>query len=109
MPTFAIAPAARPLGSTDTTWYIDVGPFFDRFGSAKMNVLTSTSAVAQAVVKDAQIRKWIDLKHPSVAAGIDALIAAGVTGVTADLKAAILNTVPTSDEGMALRKLYFGG
>ena len=107
MATFALAP--RPAGEIDTTWFIDVGPFFDRFGAAKMNVLTSTSVIAQAVVKDAQIRKWIDLKHPSVAAGIDALMAVGVSGVTADLKAQILNTAPTPDEGMALRKLYFGG
>ena len=94
---------------TDTTWFIDIGPFFDRFGAAKMAVLTSTHATARAVVQDCQIRKWIDLKHPSVAAGIDALLSAGVAGVTPELKAQILHTVPTAEENMALRKVYFGG
>jgi hypothetical protein len=105
-PEFARAPAAPK--SADTTWLIDIGPFFDRFGAAKMSVLTSANAVAQAIVKDAQVRKWIDLKHSSVAAGIDALIAAAVPGVTAELKSQIINTPPTPEENMALRRVYFG-
>lgn len=88
-------------------WFIDVGPFFDRFGSAKMNVLTSTNAVVKAVVQDCVIRKWIDLQNPAVAAGIDALIQQGVAGVDATLKASILNTSVTDAERSAVVKMYF--
>lgn len=98
---------AAPSEPTSWAWYIDIGPFFDRFGAAKMAVLTSTNAVAKAIVMDCTVRKWIDLKHPSVQSGIDALIAVGVPGVDADLKSAIVNTPVTDEENSALRKLYF--
>lgn len=94
---------------TDTTWLIDIGPFFDRFGMVKYNILTSTNPLVRALVTDIQCRKWIDLKRADVPQGIDMLIAAGVSGVTPGLKEAILTTPPTSDENLALRKLYFGG
>lgn len=90
-----------------TAWLIDVGPFFDRFGTAKMALLTSTNATVQALIKDLQIRKWIDLQRPDVAAGIDAIIALGVSGVTPALKTAILTTPVTPEENLALRKVYF--
>jgi len=88
-------------------WLIDVGPFFDRFGAAKMAVLTSANATVQALVKDLQIRKWIDLQRADVAAGIDALIALGVAGVDGALKTAVLTTPVTAGENEALRKVYF--
>lgn len=90
-----------------TAWLIDVGPFFDRFGSAKINVLASASATVQALVRDLQIRKWVDLQRADVAAGIDALIEIGVAGVDAALKAAVLTTPVTPAENEALRKVYF--
>lgn len=88
-------------------WFIDIGPFFDRFGSAKMNILMSTSPVAKAVVTDCMVRKWIDLQNPSVAAGIDALIQAGVAGIDATVKAAVLNTPVTDLERSAAVHQYF--
>ena len=30
-------------------WFIDLGPFYDRFGAAKMAVLTSTDAGVKAI------------------------------------------------------------
>lgn len=90
-------------------WLLDVGTFFDRFAGAKMAVLTSAHPVAQAVIRDASVRKWIDLRKPDVAAGIDALIAAAVPGVTPTLKAAILDTPVTDEENRAVRKLFFSG
>lgn len=100
----APAPAA-----TGPVWarYIDIGPFFDRFGAAKINVLMSTNAGVKAVVADCQVRKWIDLDRPDVAAGIDVIIAAGVSGVDAALKNTILTTPVAPEENLALRKLYF--
>ena len=97
-------PAPTP---SPTDWLIDIGPFFDRFGAAKMPLLMSTNTTVQALVKDLQVRKWIDLQRPDVATGIDALIALGVPGMTAELKTAILTTPPTAEENFALKKVYF--
>ena len=85
---------------------IDIGPFFDRFGSAKMAVLTSTDAGVQAILKDTQIRKWIDLSLPEVAQSI-AYIGTKVPAVSAEMQEAILLTPSASDENLVLRKLYF--
>lgn len=99
--------AAAAAAPKPTDWLIDVGPFFDRFGAAKMPLLMSTNATVQALVKDLQVRKWIDLQRADVGQGIDALIALGVAGVTAELKAAILTTPVAPDENFALRRVYF--
>ena len=88
-------------------WLIDVGPFFDRFGAAKMNILASANATVQALVRDLQIRKWVDLQRADVTAGIDALIALGVAGVDGALKTAVLTTPVAAAENEALRKVYF--
>lgn len=103
----AAAQAAEDAAPGPTDWLIDVGPFFDRFGPAKMPLLMSANATVQALVKDLQVRKWIDLQRPDVAAGIDALIALVVPGMTAELKAAILTTPVTAEENFALRRVYF--
>ena len=95
------APAPDP-----TEWLIDVGPFFDRFGAAKMAVLTSTDPGVQAILKDTQIRKWLDLKLPEVAQSV-AYVGTKVSAVTAELQDAILNTPVVPTENLALRKLYF--
>lgn len=105
MQTFS--PIQPPQLEVDTTFLLDVGPFFDRFESAKYAVLCSLSISVQAVIKDAQSRNWIDLKHPAVAQGIDVIIGAGVAGVDAALKDRILNTPASDTENYALRKVYF--
>ena len=87
-------------------WLIDIGPFFDRFGAAKMAVLTSSDVGVQAILKDTQVRQWIDLKHPDVASSI-AYIGTKVPALTAELQSAILNTPVAETENLALRKLYF--
>ena len=87
-------------------WYIDVGPFFDRFGAAKMAVLTSSDVGVQAILKDTQVRKWLDLKLPEIASSI-AYIGTKVPALTAKLQQSILNTPVEEKENLALRKLYF--
>ena len=87
-------------------WYIDIGPFFDRFGSAKLAVLTSTNPGVQAILKDTQVRKWLDLKLPEIAQSVD-YVASAVPAVTPGLKKAILVTPVAEHENLALRKLYF--
>ena len=87
-------------------WLIDVGAFFDRFGAAKMAVLTSGDPGVQAILKDTQIRKWLDLRLPDVVQSV-AYVGTKVPAVTAELQAAILTTPVAPAENLALRKLYF--
>lgn len=42
-------------------WRIYVGSFFDRFGAAKLAILSDPDPVVQAVIKDASARNYIDL------------------------------------------------
>lgn len=46
----------------DSEWYINVGPFFDRFGAYKLPILASVDPLVQAVIKDSSVRKYIDLR-----------------------------------------------
>lgn len=87
-------------------WYIDIGPFFDRFGQYKMSVLTSTDSVVQALLKDIQVRKWVNLKLPEVAQSLQ-YIGTIIPAIDAQLQDYILNTPVSYEENMALRKLYF--
>jgi hypothetical protein len=87
-------------------WLIDIGPFFDRFGPAKMAVLTSADAGVKAILTDVQIRKWIDLRLPEVATSL-AYIGTKVAAVTGTLQTAILTTPVAGTENLALRKLFF--
>lgn len=89
-----------------TEWLIDIGPFFDRFGSAKMQVLTSSDAGVQAIIKDTQVRKWLDLRLPEIAQSV-AYVASKVPAVTEEVKSNVLHTPVAEHENLALRKLYF--
>lgn len=91
----------------DTEWLIDIGPFFDRFGAAKLAVLASTDATVRAIVQDVMARKWVDLKRADVALSFDVLIAKAIPGVTVELKDAVINTPVMAEENLALRKLFF--
>ena len=98
---------AAPIdNATDPAeWLIDVGPFFDRFGAAKMAVLSSSDAIVRALVTDLQVRKWIDLKRADVVQGIDLLISKSL--ISAASKDVILTTPVEHVENLALRKMYF--
>lgn len=97
--------APAPAGNV---WdaYIDIGPFFDRFGAQKIPVLSSTDATVQAILRDVQVRKWLDLNRPDVAQSL-AFIGTKVAGLTPALQSAIITTPVTPEENMALRKTYF--
>lgn len=86
--------------------YIDLGPFYDRFGSAKLPVLTSTDAGVKAIISDLNIRKWVDLARPDVAEALQ-YVGTVVPAVTVQLQDTILNTPVSNEENLALRKLYF--
>lgn len=99
-----VAPPAPPPKPYAT--FIDIGPFYDRFGAAKMAVLTSADPAIIAVLTDLNIRKWIDLARPDVAQAVQ-YVGSVVTQVTPELQATILNTPVKPEENLALRKLYF--
>ena len=63
--------------TTDADWRIYVGAFFDRFGPPKWAILADTAPTVQAVVRDASVRKFIDLDNPDLPAGLQILVAAG--------------------------------
>lgn len=98
------APESEPVNPTE--WLIDIGAFFDRFGAAKMAVLTSADAGVKAIIADLQVRKWIDLKRADVATGLQ-YVGTVVSAVTAALQGEILTTPVEARENLALRKLYF--
>ena len=89
-----------------TEWLIDIGSFFDRFGSAKMQVLTSSDLGVQAIIKDTQVRKWLDLRLPEIAQSVE-YVASKVPAVTEEVKNNVLHTPVAEHENLALRKLYF--
>ena len=59
------------------TRHISVGAFFDRFGPLKWAILADTAPTVQAVVRDASVRKFIDLDNPDLPAGLQIIVAAG--------------------------------
>ena len=89
-----------------TQYLIDIGPFFDRFGSAKTQVLTSSDAGIQAIIKDTQVRKWLDLRLPELTQSV-MYVASKVPAVTEEVKNNVLHTPAAEHENMVLRKLYF--
>lgn len=86
-------------------WLIDIGPFFDRFGSSKLPILMSADATVKAIVADVQVRKYVDLKRPDVASALDYITSKGI--ITASQKTVILTTPVGAEENLALRKLFF--
>ena len=97
-----------PVATTEdqTQYLIDIGSFFDRFGSAKMQVLTSSDAGVQAIIKDTQVRKWLDLRLPELVQSV-MYIASKVPAVTVEIQNNVLHTSVAEHENLALRKLYF--
>lgn len=86
--------------------YIDIGPFFDRFGTAKLAVLMCTDATVQAILRDTQIRKWIDLSRQDVMDSLN-YITTKVPALTPEIVANVIHLPVEEAENMALRKLYF--
>ena len=85
---------------------IDIGPFFDRFGPAKMAILTSTDLVVQAILTDVSVRKWVDLSLPEIVKAMTVL-GMKIPSVTQDVKTGVLRLPVMPEENFALRKLYF--
>jgi hypothetical protein len=93
-----LVPEEQPAqGPVDLArWRIDVGSFFDRFGQARLAILADPDPVVQAFIKDATVRKYIDLigRREELLQGIALLNAKGhaVDAV------AVLDLEPTDGE-----------
>lgn len=99
------ASVSMPAPVDPCEWLIDIGPFFDRFGAAKMAILKSIDADVKAFVLDATSRKWIDLKRADVDQALLYLVSTSL--ITSAQKTAILTAPVALDENRALRRLYF--
>lgn len=66
--------APNPPSPTPEPRHISVGAFFDRFNSEKINILASTDPVVQALVRDASVRKFIDLDRPDLVQAMQLLV-----------------------------------
>jgi hypothetical protein len=104
VPQLQLDPTLPQPGDPATKWLMDVGPFFDRFSTAKIGILASPDPLVIAVVKDVQSRKWVDLRRPDVAAALDILIDKNLC--TEELKASVLETPVTHIEQVALMVNY---
>jgi hypothetical protein len=105
--TYANGVFTPPEPSVDPCqWLIDLGPFYDRFGAAKMAVLTSSDAGVKAILNDVSVRKWIDLQRADVGTSL-AYIGSVVPALTGALQTSIRTTPVGAEENRALRKLYF--
>lgn len=98
----------EPVAEDPRIWWIDVGPFYDRFGPDALAIAASDNGACKAVQTLTGVRKYIWLKDPRVAAMIDMLIATnqpeaqpfapGSGPMTLVKKAAILETPTTEYE-----------
>ena len=96
------------LPEDERLWWVDVGPFYDRFGPDALAIAASDHGACKAVQTLTSVRKYIWLKDPRVAAMIDMLIATaqptalpwapGSGPMTPEKKAAILTTPTTEYE-----------
>ena len=88
----------EPTPVDPALWRIDVGSFFDRFGEAKLAILSSENAVVKAMIMDASVRKYIALiERKDELAQMIALLQSLVPGISLDVTA-ILETELTDAE-----------
>lgn len=90
-------PDAPPPAPEDPNgWLLDVGAFYDRFGTEKYPILASQDPLIQAFIKDTQVRTRIDLRgrRADLEAAIGLLRAKGFN-VSVE---GVLDPKPTVDE-----------
>ena len=99
-------------------WWLDVGPFYDRFGTDAVAIASSDHGACKAVQTLTGVRKYIDLKDPRIGQMIDMLIATaqpaaqpwvpGSGPMTVEKKEAILTT-PTAEHERHVKGLIESG
>ena len=104
-------PPPAPLTPFSTTWLIDVGSYYDRFGASKLAVLSSADAIIKAAISDASIRNYIDLSRTDVQAIVTYMGGTAVPGlgtcvtppITPAAATTILSTLPTALEQVSIK------
>lgn len=101
-------PQAQPAAPDERLLWLDVGPFYDRFGPDALAIAASDHGACKAVQILTDVRQYIDLADPRIGTMIDMLIAAGQPAaqpwapgsgpMTQEKKAAILTPVTTEYE-----------
>lgn len=90
--------AVDPIPGDPQVWRIYVGAFFDRFGAAKLPILSSTDPIVEALIKDASVRQYIALtERRDELAQMLALLQSRIEGISLD-PVAILDLEPTAYE-----------
>lgn len=79
-----------------TYFHIDVGPFFDRFGTKALAVTSSGDPEVRGLVTLILPRKFVDLKRPDLLTQLDLLVSKGL--INAEDKSSILNPTTTDYE-----------
>jgi hypothetical protein len=89
---------------------IDIGPFMDRFGDAKLAILKAkkTNDDVAAVYEDMTARKYIDIAGEPAKRGV-ATLQALLPEVTAQVAYNVLKPPVQLSENFALRTTYFNG
>lgn len=95
-PALATPPAWVSPDLDERYHWIDVGPFFDRFGAKTLAITSSADAQVQGLITILLPRKYVDLKRPDLPAMLDILVGKGL--ITLAEKAAVLNPQTTAYE-----------
>lgn len=77
-------------------WWIDIGPFFDRFGIKALDVVSSTEQQVQGLLTLILPRKYVDLKRLDLPQLLNILVAKDL--ITPAEKVSILTTPTTEYE-----------
>lgn len=93
-PSYKAPPAWSDPGLDPRYWWIDVGPFLDRFGAKALAITGSPDQQVQGLVTLLLPRKYVDLKRADLPSMLDLLISKGI--ITPSEKAAVLAS-PTTD------------
>ena len=92
--------APRPSWSdpalSDQYFWLDVGPFFDRFGAKALAITSSTDPQVQGIITLILPRKYVHLKRADLPAMLDLLLSKGL--ITAGEKATVLTPRTTDYE-----------
>lgn len=97
--TWVSDPSIPSWSDTDLNpqyWWINVGPFFDRFNGKAINITSSTDPVVQGLLTLTLPREYIDLNRADLAGMLDILVAKGL--INGSDKTAILSPPTTEYE-----------
>ncbi len=94
--TTTAAPSWHDANIHEAYFWIDVGPFFDRFGASALAITGSTDPQVQGMVTLTMPRKFIDLRRKDLEPMMQMLISKGL--ITSEQAVTILDPKTTEQE-----------